>query len=220
MPHRPPPGPEVNAPATGQRRPLVLASGNAGKLIELRALLADLPFEVIGQASLGVRPPQETETTFVGNALLKAWHAARATGYAALADDSGLEVDALGGAPGVHSARYAGPQASDAENNAKLIAALRGVPPARRTARYRCALAFVQGPHDPAPLIAEAAWEGVILEQPRGSGGFGYDPYFGVPELGRSAAELTQEHKNALSHRGRALGRLHELLSGAAVMRR
>jgi len=212
MPRRPTPAaPEAVAPA-GRRR-LVLASGNTGKLAELRALLADLPFEVLSQSSLGVHAPPETESSFIGNALLKARHAAAITGLAALADDSGLEVDALGGAPGVLSARYAGPTASDAQNNAKLIAALAGVPAGERQARYRCALVFLEGPADPDPLIAEASWEGVILEASRGSGGFGYDPYFGLPALGCSAAELAPAVKNALSHRGQALARLRERLA-------
>jgi XTP/dITP diphosphohydrolase len=194
------------------RRPLVVATGNPGKLRELGDLLAELPYELLSQASLGVVAPPETESTFVGNALLKARHAAAASAHAALADDSGLEVDALGGAPGVYSARFAGAQASDADNNAKLIAALAGVSAQRRTARYRCVLAFVEGPDDPQPLIAEGVWEGEILEAPRGHGGFGYDPLFWVPALGCSAAELSAQRKNALSHRACALKRLRELL--------
>lgn len=197
---------------SGNPTRLVLASGNPGKLRELAALLADLPIEVVSQASLGLSPPEETAASFLGNALLKARHAARLTGLAALADDSGLEVDALGGAPGVNSARYAGPAASDADNNAKLLAALAGVPARARTARYRCALVFLEHPDDPAPLIAETTWEGCILETPRGTGGFGYDPYFWLPELGVTAAELAPERKNALSHRGRALAQLHAQL--------
>jgi XTP/dITP diphosphohydrolase len=186
---------------------LVLASGNRGKAREIGALLAPLGWTLRSQADLGVAEVEETGATFVENALLKARHAAAATGRAALADDSGLEVDALGGAPGVHSARYAG-GAGDAANVAKLLEALRGVPAARRTARFRCVLALVRSADDPAPLIAEGAWEGAIAEAPRGAHGFGYDPVFLVPELGCTAAELEPAAKNARSHRGQALARL------------
>ena len=186
---------------------LVLASGNRGKAREIGALLAPLGWTLLSQADLGVAEVEETGATFVENALLKARHAAGATGRAALADDSGLEVDALGGAPGVHSARYAG-GAGDAANVAKLLEALRGVPAARRTARFRCVLALVRSADDPAPLIAEGAWEGAIAEAPRGANGFGYDPVFLVPELGCTAAELEPAVKNARSHRGQALARL------------
>jgi XTP/dITP diphosphohydrolase len=188
-----------------------VATGNAGKLREFRALLAGLPFEVVGQAELGVVAPEETGTRFVDNALLKARHAAAVTGLEALADDSGLEVDALGGAPGVFSARYAGEAADDAANNAKLIAALATVPPPLRSARYRCVLVLLGPGPDAAPLIAEGVWEGSILTSPRGSGGFGYDPYFWLPELGASAAELDPALKNRLSHRGRAFAALRAL---------
>jgi XTP/dITP diphosphohydrolase len=186
-------------------RRLVIASANEGKLREFRALLEGLPFEVVGQSALGVDPAEETGTSFEANALLKARHAAGATGAAAIADDSGLEVDALGGAPGIYSARYAGESADDAANNAKLLAALGGRALGERRARYRCALAFVEGPHDAAPLEAQGVWDGYILDAPRGSGGFGYDPYFWLPELGHTAAELEPEEKNRLSHRGRAM---------------
>ncbi|MDE2305633.1 MAG: non-canonical purine NTP pyrophosphatase, partial [Gammaproteobacteria bacterium] len=173
--------------------PLVVATGNPGKLREFRALLDGLPFRLLSQAELGVEPPEETGATFLENALLKARHAQRCTGgLAVLADDSGLEVDALGGAPGVHSARYAGAAASDAENNAKLIAALAGVAEGRRTANYRCVLVHLPA-EDPrscdaarpgAPVIEEASWAGLIVDRPRGRGGFGYDPHFLLPELG------------------------------------
>jgi XTP/dITP diphosphohydrolase len=186
---------------------LVLASGNRGKAREIGALLAPLGWDLVSQAELGVAEVVETGATFAENALLKARHAAAATGRAALADDSGLEVDALGGAPGVHSARYAG-GAGDAANVAKLLAALRDVPAARRTARFRCVLALVRAADDPAPLIAEGAWEGAIALAPRGTHGFGYDPVFLVPELGLTAAELEPAAKNARSHRGQALARL------------
>lgn len=199
---------------------LVVATGNAGKLREFRALLAGLPFEVVSQAELGVTPAPETGATFAENALLKARHAAAVTGAAALADDSGLEVDALGGAPGIRSARYAGEDAADpsrvdAANNIRLMAELAGIAPASRAARYRCVLAFVRGPTDLAPLFADGVWEGVILESPRGAGGFGYDPYFWLPERGMTVAELAPEEKNRLSHRGRALAGLREALSVA-----
>ena len=162
---------------------LVLASGNAGKIRELQALLGST-WRVLPQSDLGVVPVEETGSTFLANALLKARHAARVTGLPALADDSGLEVDALGGAPGVRSARYAGPEADDAANNARLLAALSGVPEPQRTARYRCVLVWMDGPDDPAPLIAEGLWEGRILTEPRGRGGFGYDPLFLDPVSG------------------------------------
>ncbi len=195
-----------------RREPLVIASGNPGKLRELRALLRGLPFDVAAQADRGVVAPEETGCSFVENALLKARHAARLTGSAAIADDSGLEVDALGGAPGIHSARYAGAGADDAANNAKLIAALEGVPEPLRRARYRCVLVFVAGPADTAPLTAEGVWEGILLQSPRGCAGFGYDPLFWIPELRVSAAELDPAEKNRRSHRAVALSALRGLL--------
>jgi XTP/dITP diphosphohydrolase len=187
------------------RKPLVVATTNPGKLQEFRALLAGLPFDIRSLGELGIAPPEESGTSFLENALLKARHAAAAGNAAAIADDSGLEVDALGGAPGIYSARYAGPNADDALNNAKLLRALRGVPRERRRARYRCALVFVVGPADPAPLIAEGVWEGLILESPKGEGGFGYDPYFWLPDLELTAAQLDVADKNRRSHRGIAL---------------
>lgn len=192
---------------------LVIATGNAGKLREFRSLLAGLPFDFTSSAELGLSSPVETGTTFLANALLKARHAAALSGSAAIADDSGLEVDALSGAPGVHSARYAGLAADDAANNAKLLRALAGVPLERRRARYRCALVFIKGAADPAPLIAEADWQGFILDAARGGGGFGYDPYFWLPDLGKTAAELPAAEKNALSHRGKALRALRGQLA-------
>jgi XTP/dITP diphosphohydrolase len=198
-------------PAPPER--LVIASANPGKLREFRALLAGLPFEPVSQASLGVASVPETGASFAANALIKARHAAEATGAAAIADDSGLEVDALGGAPGLYSARYAGDSADDAANNAKLIAALEGVPMTGRRARYRCVLVYLAGPEDAVPLNAEGVWEGFILESPRGKGGFGYDPYFWLPQLGMSAAELDPDEKNRLSHRGIALRSLRAQLA-------
>jgi XTP/dITP diphosphohydrolase len=200
-------------PSDARLEPLVIATGNAGKLREFRDLLAGLPFAILAHGDLGIPSPEETGSTFLDNAFLKARHAAAASGAAAIADDSGLEVDALGGAPGIYSARYAGVDATDADNNAKLLAALRalGAPPWR--ARYRCALVFVAGPEDAAPLTADGVWEGCIVESPRGTGGFGYDPYFFLPELQLTAAELDSADKNRRSHRGMAMRALRQFLA-------
>jgi XTP/dITP diphosphohydrolase len=195
-----------------RRERLVIASGNPGKLREFRELLAGLPFEVVAQGELGIAAAEETGASFLENALLKARHAASAARAAAIADDSGLEVDALGGAPGIYSARYAGVGAGDAANNAKLIAALRSTPSPLRRARYRCVLVFAAGDADPAPLTAEGVWEGLIVDSPRGSAGFGYDPHFWLPELKLTAAELDPGKKNRLSHRGTALRLLRQRL--------
>ena len=184
---------------------VVLATSNPGKQRELQSLLAPLGYEVLLQSSLGIAAPEETGSTFEANALLKARHAARAAALPALADDSGLEVDALGGRPGVYSARYAGAGASDAANNERLLAELEGLPPERRGARYRCVLAFVRGAEDPEPLLVSGAWDGRIGDSPRGSGGFGYDPLFIPAGLACTAAELPAAEKNRLSHRGKAL---------------
>ena len=192
---------------------IVLATGNPGKLQELRALLVDTGIELISQAEFGARPIEETGCGFRDNALLKARHAARISRLPAIADDSGLEVDALDGAPGVYSARYAGEGASDAANLEKLLIELRQVPAAKRTARFRCIVAFVRDAGDPAPIICEAVWDGRILEEPRGRNGFGYDPVFWAPELNRSAAELAPPDKNRLSHRGQALRKLVQQLA-------
>jgi XTP/dITP diphosphohydrolase len=193
---------------------LVVATANPGKLREFRSLLAGLPYELISLAELGLESPAETGSSFLENATLKARHAATLSGFAAVADDSGIEVDALGGAPGIHSARYAGADASASANNAKLMSALEGVPLDARQARYRCALVLIEAA-DSAPMVAQAAWEGFILDVPRGSGGFGYDPYFWLPELDRTAAELGSEEKNRLSHRGKAMRALREALLAA-----
>ena len=190
---------------------LVLATGNAGKLREFRSLLAGLAIHVEPQSRFGVEPPEETGASFLDNALLKARHAAEATGAAVIADDSGLEVDALGGAPGVRSARFAGPKADNAANNAKLLAKLAGLAPDKRRARYRTVLVYL-AKGSRTPLIAEGVWEGVILDAPRGSGGFGYDPIFWLPELKQTAAELSEQDKNRLSHRGTALRALRAQL--------
>ncbi len=184
---------------------IVLASGNPGKLRELAELLAPHGLRVLPQSAFGLETPPETGTTFRENALLKARHVSRLTGLPALADDSGIEVDALQGRPGVYSARYAGEGASDAENLQKLLAELQSVPEDARTARYRCVMALVRGAQDPEPLLAEGTWSGRILRVPRGTGGFGYDPVFLPEGLERTAAELAPAHKNALSHRGQAL---------------
>lgn len=197
------------------RARIVFASGNAGKAREIEAVLGD-GFEVILQGELGVESVEETGTTFEANSLLKARHAATVTGLPALADDSGIEVDALDGAPGVYSARYAGPDADDAANNEKLLAALQGVPDEQRTARFRCVLTFVRSADDPAPLVANGVWEGRIAHAPAGSGGFGYDPLFIDPESGVASAELTAEQKNARSHRGRALAEFRRMFVAAA----
>ena len=185
---------------------LVLASNNAGKLKEFGELLAPFDFALQPQAALGVPEADEPHATFIENALVKARHAARHTGLAALADDSGLCVAALGGAPGVHSARYAGDPKSDARNNQRLLADLAGV--SDRRAHYYCVLVLLRHGDDPEPLIATGAWHGEILLAARGSGGFGYDPLFLVPEFGCSVAELPSEKKNTLSHRGQAMTQL------------
>lgn len=195
---------------------IVLATGNAGKLKELRALLADQPFEILSQKDLDVSDADETGLSFIENAILKARHAARLTGLPALADDSGLCVDALGGAPGIYSARYAGMCVTDADNNRKLLETLRpyrGALPL--AARFVCVLALVRHADDPLPLICQGEWEGEILDAPQGDQGFGYDPLFWVPSDGMSSAELPRERKNMLSHRGQALvqlkGRIAEI---------
>ena len=187
---------------------LVLATANRGKQRELEALLAPLGIRPVLQSELGIDNVAETGATFEANALLKAQHAALLSGLPALADDSGLEVDALGGRPGVWSARYAGESATDEQNNARLMKELAAVPAERRTARYRCVLALVREAHDPSPLIAVGSWEGRIAMSPAGRGGFGYDPLFLPDGQAGSAAQLPAEVKNALSHRGRALQNL------------
>ncbi len=192
---------------------IVLASGNQGKLKEFSTLLAPYAMEIVTQTQLGIESAEETGLTFVENAILKARHASQASGLPALADDSGLEVDALQGAPGVFSARFAGLNASDADNNRKLLEALAQVPGVARTARYHCVLVLMRHPTDPTPLICHGQWEGRIMEAPQGSGGFGYDPLFWVPDSQCSAAELSPEEKNRLSHRGQALRLLVEQLS-------
>ena len=192
-------------------RQLILASGNLGKLKELNALLAPLGIELHAQTSFGVTEADEPHCTFLENALAKARHAARSTGLPALADDSGLCVNALGLAPGVHSARYAGEPKSDQRNNQKLVAALSGIED--KSAYYYSVCVLVRHADDPQPIIADGRWNGEICAAPRGDFGFGYDPHFWLPELGKTAAELLPEQKNSLSHRGKAMRSLIEKLS-------
>ena len=192
----------------------VLASTNAGKLRELASLLAPAAIELRSASDFDVPAPEETGRTFLENALLKARNASAVTGLPAIGDDSGLVVPALGGAPGIYSARFAGPDASAADNNAKLVAALDGV--ADRRAHFYCALVFLEGPDDPVPLVATGVWHGEIVDRPRGGQGFGYDPHFLVSELGVTAAELAPEVKNARSHRGLAARALARQLAEAS----
>jgi XTP/dITP diphosphohydrolase len=194
--------------------PVILASGNPGKLRELQVLLAPLGWQLIPQQQLGIAAAAETGATFQENALLKARHAAAAGALPALADDSGIEVDALGGRPGVRSARYAGEHATDRENLEKLLAELRDVAPQDRRARYQCVIAYVRRATDPRPLLAAGAWEGAIALAPRGTGGFGYDPIFVPQGDGRTAAELAAAEKDAVSHRAQALSSLLAQLRG------
>jgi XTP/dITP diphosphohydrolase len=196
---------------------VVLATHNAGKLREFQELLAPLEFEVVPISKFSTVAPEETGLSFVENAILKARHAARVSGLIAVADDSGIEVDALHGAPGIYSARYAGASASDRDNLEKLLAELRARPHASRTARYQCALALMRWETDPSPLVVQASWEGRIIDTPRGTGGFGYDPIFEL-NSGLTAAELPAAEKNVLSHRGKALRGLVERLRAAGPL--
>jgi XTP/dITP diphosphohydrolase len=198
----------LSVPAFSRR--VVLATGNPGKLAEMRAILAGHGLEVVPQSELGIASPEEDGDSFVANALIKARHAAARAGLPAIADDSGLEVDALGGRPGIHTARYAGGDAGEQANNEKLLAELAGVPEDRRGARYRCAMVFVRDSADPAPVVAEASWEGSIGLERRGRGGFGYDPLFVVAGEAFTAAEMPEADKNRVSHRGKALVALAE----------
>lgn len=194
---------------------LVLASGNSGKLREFNQLLSPLGFDVRPQADFGVIDVEETGLTFVENALLKAREASLISGLPALSDDSGLEVDALNGAPGIYSARYGGEPKTDQKNNETLLAALNDCAEGQRSGRYWCVLVYLRHPKDPVPVIVQRSWEGEILAHPRGQEGFGYDPLFWLPDQGMSVAELPSETKNRLSHRGRALQGLVELLQVA-----
>lgn len=192
---------------------LVLASGNAGKLVEMREVLGDLDIELVAQAELGIADAEETAPSFVENAILKARHAAHSSGLPALGDDSGICVDALDGAPGLYSARYAGRHGDSAANIARLLAELDGVPESARSAHFFCVIVLLRHAEDPAPLIAEGRWHGRILREPRGDRGFGYDPVFFDPHNEASAAELDPAVKNRISHRGQALARLREQLA-------
>jgi len=195
----------------------VLASGNPGKLREIRTLLGDSGLQVVPQSDLGVVSPEETGITFVENALLKARHAAAETGLAAIADDSGLAVDALGGAPGIHSARFAGRHGDDQANIEALLEALEGIPDAQRGASFHCVIVALLSPEDPAPLIGRGTWDGSILREPRGTGGFGYDPIFFDPRLAASGGERTADVKNQISHRSQALAEIFAELQARSV---
>lgn len=191
---------------------VLIASNNPGKIREIAGILAELDIVVVGQKELGVAEVEETGVTFIENALIKARHAAKCSGLPAMADDSGLEVDALGGHPGVYSARFAGPGASDTDNNRTLMEALRDAGPGPLTARFRCVMVYLRHAADPSPVIGQGVWDGVIVREPRGQGGFGYDPYFWVPAMGCTVAEMAETDKNWMSHRGAALrALLHSL---------
>jgi len=194
---------------------LVLASSNPGKLRELSALLKDSDYQIIPQADFNLPEVAETGTTFVENAIIKARHAAQYTDCPAVADDSGIVVDALNGEPGVYSARFAGNNASDDANNALLVEKLRSIPEAKRSAHYQAVIVYMRNAADPSPIICEGSWEGRIVLEAKGSGGFGYDPYFYLPDYGCTSAELSAEEKNRISHRGQALRLLLERLPPA-----
>jgi len=192
---------------------IVLASGNKGKLNEFNRALSELNVEIIPQSQFNVPDADETGLSFVENAILKARHAAQITGLPTLADDSGLEVDALDGAPGIYSARFSGANASDAKNNALLLEKLNGLAAEQRTARFRCVLAFMRHANDPTPLICQGTWDGIILEEACGEQGFGYDPLFWLPELNSAAAQLSPTEKNKVSHRGQAVALLKQSIA-------
>ncbi len=192
---------------------IVLASGNKGKLREFQDLLGGCGFEVVPQSEFFSENAEETGLTFVENAILKARYACAKTGLPALADDSGIEVDALNGRPGIYSARYAGDGANDEKNNQKLLLELNDIPVKQRTARYHAVLAFMRHAEDPTPILCHGVWEGVILSEPRGVGGFGYDPLFFVPTHNCASAELSKDEKNRISHRGKAMQELLQKLS-------
>jgi XTP/dITP diphosphohydrolase len=194
-------------------RKVVLASGNKGKLKEFGEILQPMGMEIVAQGTLGVADADETGLTFVENAILKARNACEHTGFAAISDDSGLEVDYLQGAPGIYSSRYAGAGATDATNIEKLLQALKGVPAQQRTARFRCILVCMRHQLDPTPLICMGSWEGLILDAPRGEHGFGYDPIFWSPEFDKASAELTPTEKKSVSHRGKAVSMLTEQIA-------
>jgi len=187
---------------------IVLASSNAGKLAELQAMMGNMGVQFVLQADLGISDAEETGLTFVENAILKARHASQLSALPAIADDSGLAVDALDGAPGIYSARYAGPGASDQDNNNKLLTALQNVPDEQRGACFHCVVVYLHHAYDPTPLVCHGRWSGHILHAPKGNNGFGYDPLFHVPEQNCSSAELPPEVKNRISHRGLAMQQL------------
>ncbi|WP_058911028.1 RdgB/HAM1 family non-canonical purine NTP pyrophosphatase [Entomohabitans teleogrylli] len=191
---------------------VVLATGNAGKVRELADLLHDFGFDVVAQTEMGVDSAEETGLTFIENAILKARHAAKITGLPAIADDSGLAVDALGGAPGIYSARYAGEDASDRKNLEKLLDVMKAIPDGQRQAQFHCVLVYLRHADDPTPLVCHGSWAGALAHQPAGDGGFGYDPIFMVPGARKTAAQLTRDEKRAISHRGQALKLLLEAL--------
>ncbi|HGY5078532.1 TPA: XTP/dITP diphosphatase [Citrobacter gillenii] len=191
---------------------VVLATGNAGKVRELASLLSDFGLDVVAQTDLGVDSAEETGLTFIENAILKARHAAQITGLPAIADDSGLAVDALGGAPGIYSARYSGEDATDRQNLEKLLHTLQDIPDEKRQAQFHCVLVYMRHADDPTPVVCHGRWPGVIAREPAGDGGFGYDPIFFVPSEGKTAAELTREEKSTISHRGQALKLLLDAL--------
>ncbi|MCO6540316.1 MAG: XTP/dITP diphosphatase [Gilliamella sp.] len=194
---------------------IVLATNNQGKVNELQILLANAGFDIIAQSQFNIPDADETGLTFIENALLKARHTAKLTGLSAIADDSGLAVDALDGQPGIYSARYAGEHGNDKSNNQKLLKALQNIPKEKRTAYFYCALVFMRHENDPTPIICLGKWDGLILNEEQGDGGFGYDPLFYVPELGCTAAQLTKEQKSQISHRGQALKQLIEKIKTA-----
>lgn len=198
---------------------IVLASGNAGKVRELNHLLAGFNIEIVPQTQFNIPEAVEDGLSFVENSIIKARHAAKLTGLPAIADDSGIEVDALNHAPGIYSARYSGEGANDQKNNDKMLRELTGVPEAKRTARYQCVLVFMRDGNDPMPIIAQGSLEGRILEAPRGAGGFGYDPIFWLPDHGCAAAEISLEEKNKISHRAKAMQALVQQLKQAHIIK-
>ncbi len=200
-------------PQSHQGEKIVLASNNAGKVREINQLLSDQQIQVVPQKEFGIGDIEETGLTFVENAILKARNAAKESGLAAIADDSGLEVDAIKGAPGIYSARFAGSDCNDQDNNIKLLESLKDIPEQERTARFQCVMIYLRHEEDPTPIICQGTWEGRILQTPSGENGFGYDPLFFVPERNCSSAELPAATKNQLSHRGQALRKLLAALS-------
>lgn len=194
---------------------IVLATGNQGKLREISEMLAGLDLKIVAQSDYDFEEAEETGLTFVENAIIKARHAAHHTGLAAIADDSGLEVDALQGAPGIYSSRYAGEHATDKDNVKKLLTALKDLPDEQRNARFQCVMVYMRHENDPTPIICQGTWEGRILHAARGENGFGYDPVFDVPNYNCSSAELPADIKNSLSHRGQALRKLYAILNSS-----